>query len=907
MTRSNVFKLDNTVPTITINGSASMTIYIGDIYTDAGATATDAHSGLNGSVISTGSVNPSAKGNYQITYSACDNVSPANCSSAVRTVTVQDVKAPVITMNGSNPTIVSGGSTYSDAGATAVDDADGNVTSKIVVTGTVNPSVLGSYTITYTVKDNSNNTASLTRTVNVVDNILPTITNASVPTNWTSTNKTITVTGSDSGLSGIAGYYISTSTTKPTLGSSWNASTSTMWTVSEPAGTYYIWIKDGAGNISASYTTVSVTNIDSIAPSVATSEVRLVNSTGSIRANSDTSWSKQTLWWGNFSATDAASGISSYQYSTGCTGTSSGTLSSSYTYSNNNYNFCIRAIDNAGNIGAWSTATYIKVDTTAPSVPTSEVRLVNSTGSIRANSDTSWSKQTLWWGNFSATDAASGISSYQYSTGCTGTSSGTLGGSYTYSNNNYNFCIRAVDNAGNASAWGTTTYIKADTTPPVITMNGSSPITIYVGDIYNDTGATATDNLSGLNGSVTSTNTVNPSKRGTYTVTYNVYDNATNPATSVTRTVIVQDIKAPVFTMLGSNPINIDAGTTYTDAGATAIDDSDGNVTSKITVSSNVNPNVGGVYTVTYNVCDNASPANCSSATRTVNVYVTWYQTRTIAPATYYDNYSATSDTSYYCPSGYTSSGSGSSMTCSKITTASNIATTTYSCPSGYTSSGSGSSMTCSKIITASPSTTSGSAYCSESTYSISGGSCVRTVSCSGCAGQGVDCMNTKCGAGGYSNGSWSCGTSSCTATMLIRYSCSTGTNDSIYSSTCYYCPSGYTTSSSGSSTTCSKTTTASNIVSTTYSCPSGYTASGSGSSTTCSKTETTSNLSSTSYSCPFGGSLSGTTCYRGYYQCSSGTLSGSSCYGSWSAWTTTPSTSSSTLEVKTEKRLSSV
>jgi hypothetical protein len=74
----------------------------------------------------------------------------------------------------------------------------------------------------------------------------------------------------------------------------------------------------------------------------------------------------------------------------------------------------------------------------------------------------------------------------------------------------------------------------------------------------------------------------------------------------------------------------------------------------------------------------------------------------------------------------------------------------------------------------------------------------------------------------------------------------------------------------------------------------------------TCYKTVTTSRLSSTTYSCPSGGTLSGTTCYRDYYSCSSGTLSGSSCYGSWGSWSTTKVNPSSTLEVQTEKRLTS-
>jgi hypothetical protein len=44
----------------------------------------------------------------------------------------------VITLNGSASMSIVQGSTFTDPGATATDDRDGNITSKIVVTGSVN-------------------------------------------------------------------------------------------------------------------------------------------------------------------------------------------------------------------------------------------------------------------------------------------------------------------------------------------------------------------------------------------------------------------------------------------------------------------------------------------------------------------------------------------------------------------------------------------------------------------------------------------------------------------------------------------------------------------------------------------------------------------------------------------------
>ncbi|MGE5455485.1 MAG: immunoglobulin-like domain-containing protein [Ignavibacteriales bacterium] len=78
---------------------------------------------------------------------------------------------PVITVN---PTTVSIslGSTYTDTGVTASDNIDGNITSSIVTTGSVNTAVAGTYTLTYNVSDSSGNAAATkTRTVTVIQTI----------------------------------------------------------------------------------------------------------------------------------------------------------------------------------------------------------------------------------------------------------------------------------------------------------------------------------------------------------------------------------------------------------------------------------------------------------------------------------------------------------------------------------------------------------------------------------------------------------------------------------------------------------------------------------------------------------------------------------------------------------------
>ena len=71
------------------------------------------------------------------------------------------------------------------------------------------------------------------------------------------------------------------------------------------------------------------------------------------------------------------------------------------------------------------------------------------------------------------------------------------------------------------STTGTTT--PTDTTPPIITLNGQSSITLSVGDTYSEAGATANDNIDGnLTNNIVSliTGSVDTSSPGTYTVTY---------------------------------------------------------------------------------------------------------------------------------------------------------------------------------------------------------------------------------------------------------------------------------------------------------------------------------------------------------------------------------------------------
>ncbi len=83
-----------------------------------------------------------------------------SCSGGGSTSSTADTTAPVIKILGFNPSSVPQGLVYSDAGATATDNVDGDITANITATNSVNTSTLGNYTVTYDVSDAAGNAAA---------------------------------------------------------------------------------------------------------------------------------------------------------------------------------------------------------------------------------------------------------------------------------------------------------------------------------------------------------------------------------------------------------------------------------------------------------------------------------------------------------------------------------------------------------------------------------------------------------------------------------------------------------------------------------------------------------------------------------------------------------------------------
>ena len=172
--------VDTVAPVITLLGDASIEVEVGAVFTDPGATATDAVDGdLTADIVVTGTVDTSKVGTYTLSYNVSDaagnSATPKTRSvEVVAPVDPVDTVAPVITLLGAASIEVEVGAVFTDPGATATDAVDGDLTADIVVTGTVDTSKVGAYTLSYNVADAAGNTAtSVARTVNVVDAAIP--------------------------------------------------------------------------------------------------------------------------------------------------------------------------------------------------------------------------------------------------------------------------------------------------------------------------------------------------------------------------------------------------------------------------------------------------------------------------------------------------------------------------------------------------------------------------------------------------------------------------------------------------------------------------------------------------------------------------------------------------------------
>ena len=115
----------------------------------------------------TGTVDVSTIGDYILTYMVTD--AAGSTTTETRKVTVVANEKPVI--NATNLTVYKGQTFNYSNGVTATDKEDGNVTSSLTYTGTVDMTTNGTYEVTYSATDLDNQTSSKIVTITVEDKI----------------------------------------------------------------------------------------------------------------------------------------------------------------------------------------------------------------------------------------------------------------------------------------------------------------------------------------------------------------------------------------------------------------------------------------------------------------------------------------------------------------------------------------------------------------------------------------------------------------------------------------------------------------------------------------------------------------------------------------------------------------
>lgn len=157
---------DHTPPLLTLEGEAELTLAAKELFEEPGFRARDNVDGDITGHVTTERI--SCEDGFDILYTVAD--SSGNQTQKTRKIVIKDTEAPVLTLKGSITMTLAYGAAFQEPGFSAVDSADGDLTQRVKVSGHVNPSIPGIYTLLYTVSDNSGNTTTVQRQVTVQKN-----------------------------------------------------------------------------------------------------------------------------------------------------------------------------------------------------------------------------------------------------------------------------------------------------------------------------------------------------------------------------------------------------------------------------------------------------------------------------------------------------------------------------------------------------------------------------------------------------------------------------------------------------------------------------------------------------------------------------------------------------------------
>ena len=403
---------------------------------------------------------------------------------------------PEVTLLG-NETVEheAGNASYTDAGATASDVEDGNLTSSIAYSTDLNTSIPGSYTAVHSVKDSTDIERNSTRTITVVDTTSPVI--SLNPDDDDEPNETIHEAGDPWEEYGATWTDFVDGDGTANVNGTIDVNTT---------GTYYrdYAYTDGAGNV-AEVVTRTIIVVDTTPATIT------LNPDGDEEANvtiheAGQPWTDPGATW-----VDIVDGTGSADVN----GTLNEDVVGTY-YLDYNYT------DEANNTAVVITRTIRVVDTTPA------VIYLNGDAVVTHEAATDYSDSGAVWADFidsNDTNSSSNIdvndSMVDYSVP-----------------GNYTIVYTYVDAAGN-EANATRTISVVDNTPPELFLTGGSNIDVGIWSEWIDPWAEANDSVDGnVTGDINSSGLPDMNTLGSYEVHYFVEDASGNQA-NITRTVNV--------------------------------------------------------------------------------------------------------------------------------------------------------------------------------------------------------------------------------------------------------------------------------------------------------------------------------------------------------------------------------
>ncbi len=165
---------DEISPELELFGADTVQIEQWHAYIEPGYRALDEVDGnLTSSVLVSGNVDSTQVGTYRIQYRVLDQMGNQSQVKTRVVVVTPDVTRPFITLNGTATVSVRVNTSYTDAGAVAMDYFNRNLNAQMFDFSNVNIARLGTYHVSYSVQDAAGNKDSVVREVKVIDDVAP--------------------------------------------------------------------------------------------------------------------------------------------------------------------------------------------------------------------------------------------------------------------------------------------------------------------------------------------------------------------------------------------------------------------------------------------------------------------------------------------------------------------------------------------------------------------------------------------------------------------------------------------------------------------------------------------------------------------------------------------------------------